>query len=264
MTNQQNSFNSMIRSKQIKRADLLRVKYKDIHIEEGFNLRDDNQDLKDSIDELANYIFSGGTIPPLEVRPRDEGGVYIVDGHRRYAAICIAINRGAPIEYINVMPFVGNDVDRLARIITSARNKPLTALEISKGYKRFRSMGLTPDQIAKAVNKSRSHVDSLLLLGDANNDVHQAVESGKITPTVATSVVREYGEKAGKIINERIKEVESQGKKKVTSKSIREKKDSKETRVAKLVGDMFCIDSGSPKKQITITIEQYINAIRDK
>lgn len=255
-----NSFSQMIKNKEIRRGDLLRIRYSSFHVEPGFNLRDDTEELKKSIDDLADYIFNGGKIPPIEVRPRDEGGVWIVDGHRRYAAIGIAIKRGAPIDLINAEPFVGNDVDRLARVITSARNKPLTALEVSKGFKRLRSFGLSMDEIARAVNKSRAHVDSLLTLGDANNDVHQAVEKGHVSASVATDLVRQHGANAGEVINTHLQQAKRQGKTKVTAQVVKASKPSPkciDNAIADLVRDMFKSANSIPVERITITRSQY-------
>lgn len=108
----------------------------------------------------------------LEARIRAEGGVWVVDGHRRQAAIGRALKRGAPLPnpkdqqaWIQVVYFEGNDADRTARIITSAANKPLTQIEVAEGYKRLRGFGWSAADIAAKVGKTAEHVQQLLALG---------------------------------------------------------------------------------------------------
>ena len=166
-----NSIRKMLGSKVAVRAHAVQILYDSIHVEPGFNLREPSPALEKSIEALADHIAAGGKYPPLEVRIRDEGGVWIVDGHRRHAAIGRVLARGVDLRHpqdgevrIHVVIFEGNDADRAARIITSAAGEPLTPLEVAEGYKRLRAFGWTPAQIAAKVGKSPEHVLALLLL----------------------------------------------------------------------------------------------------
>lgn len=212
------TFKQMVNEGVIKRADAYKVRIGDIHEETGFNIRRDDEDFQASIDELTDFIMGGGTLPPLEVRPRTEGGVWVVDGHRRRRAYLQAITRGAPIEWIEVRQFVGNDVDRLARVMTSAEGRALKPLETAEGYKRLSAYGLAPEQIASKVNKTRQHVDQLLILANANADVQQMVADGRISATLAIDTVRKHGDKAGEFLAAKL-----QGKAKVTAGHIKPK-----------------------------------------
>lgn len=212
------TFKQMIRDGEIKRADAMKVHIDDIHEEPGFNLRREGEDLDASIDALAEFIFAGGIIPPLEVRPRDDGGVFVVDGHRRRRAILKAIERGAPIEWVAVVAFSGNDVDRVARIMTSAEGRALAPLEVAAGYKRLTAFGLSPEDIAGRVHKTRQHVDQLLILANANADVQQMVADGIVSATLAIDVVRKHGDKAGEYLRDK-----TAGKRKITAGTIKPK-----------------------------------------
>jgi ParB/RepB/Spo0J family partition protein len=194
------TFKQMIQDGTIKRADAMKVRIADIHEEPGFNLRREGEDLQSSIDALTDYIVGGGMLPPIEVRPRDAGGVWIVDGHRRRRAYLQAIARGIPVEWIEVRAFVGNDVDRVARIMTSAEGRELSALETAAGYKRLTAFGLSPEDIGAKVNKTRQHVDQLLILANANADVQQMVAEGTVSATLAIDVVRKHGDGAGEFL----------------------------------------------------------------
>lgn len=218
-----NSIRKMLESKEAKRADAVHVQYESLHIEPGFNLREAGPDLEESIEALTQHIMDGGKFPPLEVRLRDDGGAYVVDGHRRHAAIGRALERGAPLRnptdgkaWVHVVVFEGNDADRIARIITSAANKPLTAVEIAEGYKRLRAFNWTPAQIGKKVGKTAEHVLQLLALGDAGSDVRQMVSAGEVSATLAAKAARKHGEKAGEVLGEQLQTAKARGKARVT------------------------------------------------
>lgn len=222
-----NSNRKMFDSGEAKRADAVQVRFESIHVEPGFNLRQHDAALEDSIEALTRHIMAAGKYPPLEVRIRPEGGVWIVDGHRRHAAFGRALERGAALRnpkdgeaWIHIVYFEGNDADRTARIITSAANKHLKALEIAEGYKRLRAFGWTVGQIADKVGKSAEHVLQLLALGDANSDVQQLVNAGKVSATRAASTARKHGEQAGALLGQQLEAAVAQGKTRVTAATV--------------------------------------------
>ncbi|UQS92489.1 ParB N-terminal domain-containing protein [Pseudomonas chlororaphis subsp. piscium] len=155
------SFKQMIKDGDLKRADAMKARLEDLHEEPGFNLRAEGEELEESIDALAEFIFAGGQIPALEVRPRAEGGMWVVDGHRRRRAYLKLDQAGrlprVPSKddpkrleaWISIVPFEGNDAERVARVITSQEGKKLSPLELADGYKRLTAFGWTLDQIAK-------------------------------------------------------------------------------------------------------------------
>lgn len=223
------SFKQMIADKEIKRADAMKAQLEDLHEEPGFNLRAEGEDLEASIAALAEFIFAGGKIPALEVRPRAEGGLWIVDGHRRTRALNKLDAEGrlprtpkkedpSILEYwVSVDAFTGNDADRLARVITSQEGRKLEPLELATGYKRLIAFGWTVDQVAKAVGKTRQHVDQMLTLSSANSDVLKMVEAGTVAPATAVEMVRKHGEGAGAVLTEELGKAQAQGKAKVTA-----------------------------------------------
>lgn len=199
------SFKQGIQSGEIKRADAMKIRYQDIHVEPGFNLRDVTApDYETDLQALEDHLGRGGQIPPLEVRPRTEGGVWLVDGHRRHAAIGRRIAKGDPIEFVNIVAFVGNDAARVQRIISSQEGRKLHPLEIAEGYRRLRAMNLTPDDIARRVGKTRQHIDQLLILADAPQAVQNMVKDGTVSATLAMQMVRQHGEKAAHILQEQL------------------------------------------------------------
>lgn len=200
------SFKQLIKDGTIKRGDLLRAQHADIQVEPGFNLSLDAGAFESQAQDLAAFILAGGEIPPLWLRVADDGTLFIVDGHLRHRALAIAIERTTDLKVleklntVSFMPFAGNDVDRLAVIFTSREGRQLSDLERAIGYKRFAKLGLSSQEIADQVKRSRPHVESYLLLANANADLQQQVKSGKVKVTVAIAAVRKYGEKAGEML----------------------------------------------------------------
>ncbi|BAO62852.1 hypothetical protein PPC_3505 [Pseudomonas protegens Cab57] len=223
----------MIKDGDLKRADAMKARLEDLHEEPGFNLRAEGEELEESISALAEFIFAGGQIPALEVRPRAEGGMWVVDGHRRRRAYLKLDQAGrlprVPSKddperleaWISIVPFEGNDAERVARVITSQEGKKLSPLELADGYKRLTAFGWTPDQIAKKVGKTRQHVEQVMTLGNANTDVQQLVASGQVSATTAVQVVRQHGEEAGKVLGGELQKAKATGKSKVTAGSMR-------------------------------------------
>lgn len=217
------SFKQMIQAGEVKRADAMKVLLDDIHEEPGFNLRQEGQELNESIQALANHIQDGGIYPALEVRPREDGGVFVVDGHRRRRALILARQWGAPIEWVNVVAFTGNDLDRTARVLTSAEGRGLSPLETALGYKRLAAFGKTADEIAKLVGKSRQHVDQGLILANAPAAIHQAVASKSVSAALAVDLTRKHGDDAGKALDGHMDQAKAQGKAKVTAGTVKGK-----------------------------------------
>lgn len=223
------SFKQMIKDGEVRRADAMKVQLEDLHEEPGFNLRTEGESLEASIAALAEFIAAGGQVPPLEVRPRAEGGVWVVDGHRRRRALNKLDAEGrlprtpnkdnpATLEaWVPVIAFEGSDADRVARIITSQENEKLSPLELAEGYKRLRAFGWSVEQIAKRVAKTRQHVEQVLTVGNANTDVQNLVAAGHVSATTAANVVREHGDGAGQVLGAELEKAQASGKKKVTA-----------------------------------------------
>lgn len=227
------SFKQMIKDGEVRRADAMKVQLEDLHEESGFNLRIEGEALEASIDALAEFIASGGQIPALEVRPRAEGGVWIVDGHRRRRAL-IKLDKAGRLPrtpnkdnpeileaWVAVTAFEGSDADRVARIISSQENEKLSPLELAEGYKRLKAFGWTVDQIAKKVGKTRQHVEQVVTVGNANTDVQNLVAAGQVSATTAAQVVRVHGDDAGKVLGAELEKAQAKGKAKVTAGTMR-------------------------------------------
>lgn len=211
------SLKSLAAAGEVKKTDLFRARYQDLKIEKGFNLRDlTAPDVKAHINSIYTTLMNGGTVPPLDVRVDQDDNIFVVDGHCRHAAYGMAIEAGAPIEWIDVLPTKDNDAGRVTKMITRNQGLGLTPLETAMGYLRLIKFNWDEKQIANSVGRSEEHVKQLLILANANTDVHQLVRSGAIKAYPAIEVIRKYGDKAGEHIKQQLEAAQAQGKRHVT------------------------------------------------
>jgi len=228
------SFRQKILSKEIKRAHAMQARYEDLHVEPGFNLRtpielldgEEREQAEADDEALFQHIMSGGKIPPLEVRPRPQAGVWIVDGHRRHAQIGRAIAAGAPLQdeygdvWIDITPFVGNDADRTARVISSAQGRHLTPLETAFGYAKLAGFKWDNERISRLEHVSPQWVGKMIALAHANSDVHTLVRSGAVKASTAIEAVAKHGERAGAFLQGEFEKAKASGKSRVTPSTI--------------------------------------------
>lgn len=184
-----------------------------MEIEEGFNARPLDPD---HVASMSLAMRSGATFPPLEVRVEDNR-ILIVDGHHRHAAALDAIDKGFEIKALACRQFRGNDADRVAHMLNSASGLALTPLQLGVQYRKLIGFGWSEKQIADRRGKSVQHVKDMILLGEANSDVHQAVNAGQISGTAALNIVKKHGSKAGAVIREGLEAAQASGKSKVTA-----------------------------------------------
>jgi len=187
-----------------------------LEIEEGFNARPLNPD---HVAEMSLAMRNGATFPPLEVRV-DDGHILIVDGHHRHAAALKAIAEGFEIKALDCRHFRGNDADRVAHMLNSASGLALTPLQLGVQYRKLIGFGWTEAQIAGRRGKTVQHVKDMVQLAEANSDVHQMVNAKQISGTAALKMVKQYGSKAGAVIQEGLEQAKAEGKEKVTPRAL--------------------------------------------
>lgn len=212
-----NSFKKMIKEKIISRSDSgMFISLDNIYVKKGFNKREDDERTRHADDDLFAFLMAGGTVPAIEAVARDDGGVWVVEGHRRRRCYERCRAAGKPVERIAIVPFVGSDIDRLARIMTSNNQLSLSPIEQSAVVKELAAFNLNTSEIAKLVHNSIPTVEKLLALSSANHNVQQLVKDGEVSVEVAVDRFKEHGEKAAEILEQDKKAATAAGKKKVT------------------------------------------------
>lgn len=222
----QPTIRTLSRDGTLKRTDIgLFARLEDIHELPGFNIIRDYSSPKyqQDVEALVAYLEAGGTVEALEVRPRAEGGVWLVQGHTRRFAYKKMEERGTLIRdpkgeaWIQVTPFVGNDADQLLRQATSTKRAETDALGLGRVYNKLLAMGWTAQQIAERSGEPVATIKRVLDLAGGNTDVHEQVKAGTVSPTLAAAAVRKHGDKAGEVLATQLVAAKAQGKKKVTA-----------------------------------------------
>lgn len=155
--------------------------------------------------ELTDSIKQNGILQPLLVR-EVANGYEIVAGERRYQAARAAGLTEVPVVIRDISD---EDVFKLA-LIENLQRSDLTPLEEARGYRQLiMDKGLTQEELAKALSKSRSTITNTLRLLDLPEPVQQLVDEGSLTAGHARAILAVPSEEgriklAEKVVNERL------------------------------------------------------------
>jgi ParB family transcriptional regulator, chromosome partitioning protein len=112
------------------------------------------------------------------VRPLAEGKYELIAGERRSRAAKIAGLRTVPI----VLRSAGNQSALEIALIENVQREDMNALECARSYRRLiDEFGLTQEQVADRVGKSRTAIANTLRLIRLPSPIQAALEEGKIT-----------------------------------------------------------------------------------
>lgn len=213
------SFKALLKAHVIGKNDYLIIPLDMIEEEEGFNQRDyEDPEVIAHIESIAAAYEAANFVPPPIVRmEKATGRILVIEGHCRCRAAKLAVSRGLALERLNCIPFTGGDAQRYALMANSSRGLPLKPVGLAITYQRMHRLGKTIPEIAKLVNHSAAHVTDMLLLADANTDVHLLVNSGAVTQTTAIQALKQYAEGAGPFLSKQQQVALAQGKKRVTA-----------------------------------------------
>ena len=155
--------------------------------------------------ELADSIRQNGVLQPLLVR--DRGDYYeIVAGERRYQAAQAAGLDEVPVIIRDISD---DDVFKLA-LIENLQRSDLSPLEEANGYRQLiKEKGLTQEELAKILSKSRSTITNTLRLLDLPEEVQELVETGQLTAGHARAILAVPDEEgrialAKRVVSERL------------------------------------------------------------
>ena len=131
-----------------------------------------------SISELADSIARHGLIQPIVVKPNANGRYSIIAGERRW--------RASRIAGLNEVPVIIKDADEQTlmelALIENLQREDLNAVEEALGYRSLiEGYGLTQEEVAKRMGKSRSAVTNALRLLALNSTELEALRRGSIT-----------------------------------------------------------------------------------
>lgn len=141
---------------------------------------------EDALAELADSIEKHGLIQPIVVRPTSGGAYQIVAGERRWRACRMAGLQEVPV----VIKELDDQNYYEIALIENLQREDLNAVEEAQGYRTLvDTYGLTQEQVAESVGKSRSAVTNALRLLNLNDDALEALKNGEITAGHARAIL---------------------------------------------------------------------------
>ena len=141
---------------------------------------------EDALAELADSIKKHGLIQPIVVRPTSSGVDQIVAGERRWRACRMAELYEVPV----IIKELDDQKYYEIALIENLQREDLNAVEEAQGYRTLiDSYGLTQEQVAESVGKSRSAVTNALRLLNLNEDALASLEKGEITAGHARAIL---------------------------------------------------------------------------
>ena len=147
---------------------------------------------EEQLQELAESISVHGLIQPLTVRETEPGYYQIIAGERRWRAC-----RMAGVADVNVVVIEADDCKAMElALIENLQRSDLNCVEEALGYQTLvEDFGLTQEDCASRVGKSRSAVANAMRLLNLPEKVLEMLRSGALTAGHARAVLSLKSEK---------------------------------------------------------------------
>jgi len=138
-----------------------------------------------ALEELKQSIREYGLLHPIVV-VKQEKGYRLVAGLRR----CIAVKQmGWEKIPAHVLTESDEDILDLITLEENIKREDISPVQEGRWFKRLMSKGITMREIAEKIGKSLAYVQQRVELTEAEYDLQQAVEEGKISFTVAREIM---------------------------------------------------------------------------
>lgn len=186
------------------RKDILWIDPKLLIVEADFNTRFDYGNLT----ILRDSIIESGVREPLSGYKQGDNFV-VVNGHRRHAAIVMAINKGHDIARV---PFISGRKksleERMFDTILGNDGKQLTPLELGETYRRLILYGFTYAEIAKRIGRNANHISSMAKVAESSKELKTLITQRIVSASLVSELKKSIkdDEKAEKIIKEKVQE----------------------------------------------------------
>lgn len=141
---------------------------------------------QEALEALADSIRQYGLIQPITVRKLDSGYYQIIAGERRWRASRLAGLTEVPVRVIEA------DERRTAELalVENLQREDLNPIEEAKGYKLLiEEYGLTQEDAARSVGRSRPAVTNAMRLLMLTPPVMEMVEKGKLSAGHARAIL---------------------------------------------------------------------------
>ena len=141
---------------------------------------------EESLQELSESIAQYGLIQPITARKLDSGYYQIIAGERRWRAARLAGLTEVPVRVIDA------DDRRTAELalVENLQREDLNPIEQARGFRSLiEEYGLTQEEAAKSVGKSRPAITNAMRLLSLCPAVLELVEQGKLSAGHARALV---------------------------------------------------------------------------
>ncbi|MCD7919952.1 MAG: ParB/RepB/Spo0J family partition protein [Clostridiales bacterium] len=140
----------------------------------------------ESLSDLADSIREHGILQPINVRQMASGYYQIISGERRWRAA-----REAGLEEVPVLVLEADDREAMELgLIENLQREDLNAMEEAQGYDTLmKEYGMTQEQVAARVGKSRSAVANAVRLLGLPDNLQAMVEDGRLSAGHARAVL---------------------------------------------------------------------------
>ena len=141
---------------------------------------------QEKLEELAESIRQHGVIQPLTVRKLASGYYQIIAGERRWRAAGLA-----GLEEIPAVVIEADDQKAMElAMIENLQREDLNPIEEAEGFRVLvETYGMTQEQAAERVGRSRSAVANALRLLDLNVSIQKLVEDGELSAGHARAIL---------------------------------------------------------------------------
>ena len=154
-----------------------------------------------ALQELADSIREVGLLQPPIVRKKQSGGYELIMGERRFRASKLAGLREIPVIIRDT-----SDAELLREaLIENIHRSELNALEEAAAYgELLEDLGVTHDELASRVGKSRAAITNTMRLLQLPNSIQKRLISGQISPGHARALLGLKSEAEMERVAERI------------------------------------------------------------
>lgn len=130
------------------------------------------------LNKLAESVKQAGLLQPVVVRRKGDGFYELIAGERRWRAAKLAGLESIPA----IVKNCSDEHTMVLALVENLQRQDLNPMETSKAYHRMlQEFGMTQEHIAQWVGKDRSSVANVARLVNLPFEIHDLVQSGKIS-----------------------------------------------------------------------------------
>lgn len=177
----------------VKRANSFMIDPRIIQIEPGFNPRGmftenywEQPDTLAHIEQFAKSYRKGEFVPPIVVKVIN-GVPFVRDGEHRLRSLQKIIAEGVPFARVEVVEASGDELAQAKTNFNANNGRQWSAVERAVHYGRFKSYGMTVEEIANEVGRTVQHVYQLLTILEMPLELKRRIQNGEISASAAIS-----------------------------------------------------------------------------